>query len=302
MVIVDFHLHPAFTVVPEDSFIKELDSARVDVGVLLAIDVDHTDLDKPNVKSMLLQCLLDAHIWDLRSLNGISAFLRAAKISNELVASLVAKYPGRFVGFGSINVSKGKDYVEKKLAELDRLKLQGVKLIPTLQFFDPIKSLKILRKILGYCERREKLAVFHTGCDPYVWEIPEFSSCANPKRLEPLIREFESVPIILAHMGCYSAKMPGIWFEEALELGEKYGNVWFDIAAVTYVITHEGFVEKIRRSIGMDRLLFGSDYPVVHGVSIRQLIAEIADTRHLTGVEKDAILGGNATKLLKAYV
>ena len=87
--------------------------------------------------------------------------------------------------------------------------------------------------------------------------------------------------------------------DEALELGKENENVWFDIAAVPYVVTHRKLVNKVRRTVGLDQVLFGSDYPAVGGgeVSIESMVAEVKDSNYLTEEEKAKVLGLNAVKL-----
>jgi len=295
--IVDVHVHP-FTLITEEHLLTELDNAGVDIAILLALDVDPNDLDRPETKQMISKRLLDTYFWDdERVMEELKTFLEMARTENEQVAGFVERHPGRFVGFGSIDLSKSQSYVEEKIKEIDRLNLKGIKLIPTLQFFNPVKVNKNMQKLFEYCEKKRKVVTIHTGCDPYVWEEPHFSQDANPKYLKPIVQDFETVQVIVAHVGCYSARSPGIWLDEALELGKENENVWFDIAAVPYVITHEKFVDKIRRTVGLDRVLFGSDYPAVSGASIESMIAEVKSSDHLTDEEKDRILGLNAVRL-----
>jgi len=222
-----------------------------------------------------------------------------ARTDNEQVADFVKRHPDRFVGFGSTNLSKSQAYVEEKIREIDRLNLKGIKLIPTFQFFNPVTAKKNIEKLFEYCEKKGKIITSHTGCDPYIWEQPHFSQDANPKYLKSVVQDFEKVNVILAHMGCYSAKMPGVWMDEALELGKENENVWFDIAAVPYVVTYRKLVDKVRRTVGFDRVLFGSDYPAVGGdeVSIESMVTEVKSSSHLTEDEKTKILGLNAMKL-----
>ena len=155
-----------------------------------------------------------------------------------------------------------------------------------------------MRMVFEYCERHGKVVMFHTGCDPYVWEYPEFSEDANPKHLEPMIRRFKNVPVILAHMGSYSARSPGVWLNEALRLGRLYKNVWFDISAVTYVVTEQSFIDQVRKAVGMNHILFGSDYPAIQGVSIKSMVSKVENSPYLTKDEKAGILGLNAINLL----
>ena len=296
--IVDVHIHP-FALLTEDHLLTELDKAGVDVAVLLALDVDPKDLDRSEIKQMVSNRLLEMYLWDAKRVSEeLKDFLELARTDNEHVAVLVEKHPNRFLGFGSIDLSKSQSYVEEKIKEIDRLNLKGIKLIPTLQFFNPVKANKNMEKLFEYCERKEKVVTCHTGCDPYIWEEPHFSQDANPKYLRSVVQDFETVQLVLAHVGCYSSKSPGIWLDEALDLGKNHENVWFDIAAVPYVVTREKFVDKIRKSVGLDRVLFGSDYPAVNGVSIKSMIDEVKSSEYLTEEEKEGILGLNAIRLL----
>jgi len=296
--IVDVHVHP-FTLITSEHLLTELDKAEVASAVLLALDVDPNDLDRPEIKKMVSNRLLDMYFWDARRVvEGLKDFLEVARTENEQVANFIQSHPSRFVGFGSINLSRNEAYVKEKIKEIDKLNLKGVKLIPTLQFFNPVKADKKMRMLFEYCERKEKIITYHTGCDPYVWEEPHFSQDANPQYLKSIVQDFRRVPVILAHMGCYSSRSPGIWFDEALELGKENENVWFDIAAVPYVVTREKFVDRIRKTVGLDRILFGSDYPAVNGVSIESMIAEVRSSDYLSREEKENILGLNAMRLL----
>ena len=296
--IVDVHIHP-FAPLTEDHLLTELDKAGVDVAVLLALDVDPSDLDRSEIKQMVSLRLLEMYLWDVKRVSEeLKDFLELARIDNEHVAVLVEKHPSRFLGFGSIDLSKSQSYVEAKIKEIDRLNLKGIKLIPTLQFFNPVKVNENMEKLFEYCERKKKVVTYHTGCDPYIWEEPHFSQDANPKYLRSVVQDFETVQLVLAHVGCYSSKSPGIWLDEALDLGRNHENVWYDIAAVPYVVTKERFVEKIRKSVGMDRVLFGSDYPAVNGVTIESMIDEVKSSEYLTEEEKEGILGLNAIRLL----
>jgi len=296
--IVDVHVHP-FTLITQEYLLTELDKAGVAIAVLLALDVDPNDLDRPEIKKTVSDRLLDMYFWDAKKVvEELKGFLEIARTENEEVANFMKRHPNRFVGFGSIDLSKNQTYVEEKLREIDRLGLKGVKLIPTLQFFNPFRANKNMQRLFEYCERKGKIVTCHTGCDPYVWEEPHFSQDANPKYLKTIVQDFEKVQVIIAHMGCYSSKSPGIWFDEALELGKENENVWFDIAAVPYVVTRERFIDRIRKTVGLDRVLFGSDYPAVNGVSIESMIAEVRNSDHLSRAEKENILGLNAVRLL----
>ena len=297
--IVDFHVHPLTREVSEKKILKEMEKANVDLAVLLALDVDSKFLDDKTRRMEILEKLLNLYVWNgNQALNDMKRILETAKTSNKLVANLVRKYPEKFVGFGSVNPSRKLEYVREKLKEIEKLDLKGIKLIPTLQFFNPKEEKRKLNEIFEFCEKKDKILIFHTGCDPSAWEYPELSKNANPKLLEGYIKRFKNVQVVLAHMGSYSAKFPGIWFEEAVRLGKKYANVWFDISAVTYLTCEEKFAGVISKEIGWNHVLFGSDFPVSRDCDVSSAVYEVESSDFLSETEKARVLGLNAVRLL----
>jgi len=296
--VIDFHVHP-LKLLSEKILMEEMDFCNVKKCVLLAIDVDHKILDRKNVKNKVAKVLFENGYWDLWAIDHMKCTLQLARITNEEVASLAKSYPDRFVGIGSINVSLGEDYVKNKIREIRKLGLKGVKIIPTLQFFDPVEKMEELRLIFDFCERTRKMVIVHTGCDPGPWEDPRLSNVARPSRFKQILSEFPDVHVILAHAGSYSIKFPGIWLDEALEICRKNDNVWVDIAAVTYLVFEGKFMEKIRKEIGVSRILFGSDYPVVAGKAVKDSINDILTSKEISDEEAEQILCLNALEILK---
>lgn len=297
--IIDFHVHPIPRIISEKELLKEIINSKTEVAVLLALDVDYSYLEDRYVSIKFLEeCLGANNLNCLNCLENVKEILRVSYTSNQYVAKLAKNNPDKFIGIGSVNPSKSISYVKERLKEIEKLDLVGVKLIPTLQFFNPLKEKSKLQKIFEFCEEEEKLVIFHTGCDPGIWEEPALSQNANPAILEYYARKYKNVPIVLAHMGSYSRKHPGIWLDEALQLGKKYKNIWFDISAVPYLLVDKKYVEKISKEIGWDKILFGSDYPVVGGSSISTTVNLIQGLSPLPENELWKVMYMNASKLL----
>jgi predicted TIM-barrel fold metal-dependent hydrolase len=300
-IIIDTHVHPkrgGRVIINE--ILKIMEEYGVTLSFLLARDTDPCDLDRPEIKRYIISRLINSDFLQRLEMNDYTHLLEIFElmrerlrrtVSNKELASYVNANPDKFIGLGSINLSKSEDYVRSKLREIDELGLAGVKFWPQLQFFNPVTS-ENLRIVCMHFQRVKKVIMVHTGTCPGPWEIPELSEYANPKNLEPILKEYD-VPIILAHFGYYSATCPGIWFQEALELGERYTNVWFDVSAVTYILRNERIVEKIRRYVGFERVLFGSDYLEY----VKPSIDIILTSPYLKEEEKKLILGFNAVKL-----
>ena len=294
--IVDVHVHP-LPLLPEEELLGTVEEARVRRCILLAMDVDPSELDDASRARAFLEEMINAGVWDLKALEAAREILEKARTPNEHVAKIARRRPNLFVGLGSVNPSKPMGYVVEKLHEIEDLGLSGVKLIPTLQLFCPSKARRKLKKVLEFCERSNMLVVFHTGCDPGPWEAPALSKCARPSLLAPFIRAFPGVRFILAHAGAYSARLPGIWFDEALELARSHDNVWLDVAAVPYLLTEPTFARALREAGLMDRVLFGSDYPVL-GTRIADVASEILASGELADDEKAGVMALNAEELL----
>jgi len=307
LVTVDVHVHPFLS---ESEILAEMNRAGVNLSVLLGADSDPTDVDKPEIKKKITERFYSSKFSFHQSFllfhpieETIKRFFYSfpdvyphLKFLNTDIAELAGKYPDRFIGFGSVNPNKDEEYVEEKLREISELNLKGIKMLPTVQFFNPSEN-KNFERICEYCEKNGKVILYHTGCDPGPWEIPELSEDANPKYLKPVL-EKHSPMIILAHTGSYSAFRPGLWLDEALNLGKEFENVYFDSSAASHFIYSEKVVERIRESVGIERLLYGSDFPVVQGSNMQYEVGVIRNCQYLTDKEKNMILGLNAAKLL----
>ncbi len=316
--VVDVHTHPHLLGVRPEDIVEEARRAGLDRCVILGIDIDLEAMEEDHIKKDMDERYREG-LGDLLYMPGGALFLptiygfygseaymryirameaRGSKlVSNREIADMVSRWPDLLVGFGSVAPTRSEEEVRAGLREARSLGLKGIKLLPTLQWFDPSRS-ENFALICEFCEREKLVLLIHTGCDPGPFELPSMSSYARPSKLEPVL-EVYSPPVILAHMGAYSAYRPGIWLEEALELGMKFDNVWFDTSAVNrFVFGDKSIVERIRETVGFDRVLFGSDYPVVEGATIRSELSFVAGCPYLSDGEREQVLGLNARELL----
>ena len=173
--------------------------------------------------------------------------LAAAREMHDQVAALLRSTPGRFIAIGSVQPSDG----EPGLRELDRiasLGFRGVKLSPSkLELQTPEVQAFVARatalKLVVYIEGWWPGAAHETG---------------------KLALAFPNGRFVLTHMG-------GIRFDDVLvfRLLELYPfyprNVWFDLSAVAPLYVDSPYAAQLKfvcRSVGTDRVLFGSDFPL----------------------------------------
>jgi len=300
--VVDFHIHPK---IPDLKFFTDMRQAGVTHGVILATDTDPSDLDRTEVVAGLQRdysTTAQSHRLPFeKMLTQIRASLYSpTHVTNQDVADWVEDYPDILVGFGSVNLSRGRDYVEGKLDEIRRLKLRGVKLLPFSQFFNPSVNENV-DLLFDFCRAEGAIVLSHTGCGGGPFELIELCRNAHPDLWEPVLKKYPDVPLVLAHCGSYSTLVPGIWLYEALQLGKRHKNVYADLAAVDWLLDREIVVNEILKTIGFDRILFGTDYPLplTAGVNLAYLVSGIKANMHLTEKEKRKVLGKNAARLLR---
>ncbi len=115
---------------------------------------------------------------------------------------------------------------------------------------------------------------------------------ARPANFEPVMQSFPKLVIILAHLG------KG-FLEESVALARKYDNVYFDTSAILSGgeiksgFASGGDAVKLIRTIGVSRVLFGSDWPWFDPLLATRQIEGL----DLSGEEKRMILGRNAAKV-----
>jgi len=305
---IDFHTHlPWRRRDPREAarlLLAEMDSANVSRAVVIAVEpslklfrdkVDQEVLRRAAAE--VLDYLIYLRIPSLRrlilspeeSLAEHERLLLEHTRRSEEVLEASESSRGRLLPVASYNPELGP------LRTLDRIRGRpylGVKLYPTLHFCTPNE--RRLRPLLDYMESEGLVLIVHTGCDPGIWELPELCKGARPSSLEPIARRHKNLIIVVAHLGSYSALKPGIYFDETLKLIERYDNVYSDISAVDTFL-----VELAVERVGYEKLLFGSDYPYVTGLSIADAVEALLHS----GMEwraKKAILRDNALRLLKS--
>jgi len=299
---VDFHIHPKM---PDLKFLSDMRKAGVGHAVILATDTDPEDLDRPEIAEKLRR----AHARSAQAGSiPFDQFLKTIKegslyspthVTDQDVADWVADYPKILTGFGSVNLCKSSDYVERKLERIHQLQLKGIKLLPYSQFFNPAEN-ENMDLLFDYCQRTGSIVLSHSGCAAGAFESPELSQDSHPALWEPMAKKYPDVPIVLAHFASYSTHHPGIWFSDALALMKKCPNVFADISAAHYLLADAGTVEQIRQTTGFDQVLFATDYPgpLYYGSSLAQLVNNVKGNRLLSETEQRAILVDNGQRLL----
>jgi len=215
---------------------------------------------------------------------------------NRIFADLQKKYPGKIVSFAGVDPRRpdAKNVIRQAIEEWG---CRGLKLHPgsgyypndrdTYQLLEAIADLKVP-------------ILFHTG------QVinPLRSKYCDPIYLDDLLLDFPELTFVAAHLGMG-------WRESLFHMAQTKTNLLADISGwqPTAAKNPEEFCHVLRRaldSFGQERILFGTDGPYYQTIMpdkefinlIQNLPEKAPDGLKFTREEVDAVLGGNAKRLL----
>jgi predicted TIM-barrel fold metal-dependent hydrolase len=171
-------------------------------------------------------------------------------ISNDEVASVVKRFPDRFVGVASVNLFKPMEAIRELRRCIKDLGFKGLRIVqwlwnlpPTDRRYYPLYA-ECIELDIPVC-----LQVGHTG--------PLCPS--EPGRPIPYIDEiaieFPELRIVCGHIG-----YP--WTTEMIAVATKHLNVFIDTSAYTAKRYPSDLVEYFKKH-GREKVLFGTNYPMI---------------------------------------
>lgn len=186
------------------------------------------------------------------------------KEANEEIASYVARWPGKFIGFakhdGKLEAGQIRELLRREVRELG---LKGLKLhgVPTPEMVEAAAELQI----------------------PILYHPPGVRESLEMVRAHP------EVAFILAHLGSFASRQ-GEEHERAIEAVGQIPNLYLETSSVVFV----DYLERAARELPRHKLVFGTDGPLVdsrielHKIRLLKLASE----------HESLVLGGNIRRLL----
>lgn len=186
---------------------------------------------------------------------------------NGFIAGCCEAHP-EYYGYGTLHPDCD---VAAESARIPALGLHGIKLHPDFQRF--AIDAPTLYPVYEEMSARGLPILFHIGDDR--------GDGSSPLRLNRVLDDFPRLRVIAAHLGAYH-----VWEQPRDFLRRE--NVWFDCSSTIALIGAEEAARQIRR-LGVERIFFGSDFPLwSYGEELTRFF-ELPLTRS----EREAILGGN---------
>jgi predicted TIM-barrel fold metal-dependent hydrolase len=179
------------------------------------------------------------------------------RVPNEEVAELAATYNDCLIPFASVDPHKGKMGVREAIKMIEDYGVRGFKFHPTAQGFYP--NDRMAYPLYEVIQDARLPALFHTGQTGVGAGAPGGFGLrlkySNPMHIDDVAADFPNLKIVMAH-----PSFP--WQEEALAVATHKPTVYIDLSGWSPKYFPPILV-RYANSILKDRILFGSDYPVI---------------------------------------
>ncbi|MDY6880065.1 MAG: amidohydrolase family protein [Desulfatiglans sp.] len=205
---------------------------------------------------------------------------------NDYILEQVHRYPGRFVGFCCFSPLSPQGP-----REAERCLQSGLSGVGELAVYDSGLTLEVregLKEVMAICAEFDAPVLIHTN-EP-VGHMYAGKTAMNLRQIYAFVKRYPSNRIILAHWG------GGIFFYGLMkkEVKDVLKNVWYDTAASPYLYTPDIY-RVAGEIIGFDKILFGSDHPLLRPQRYFREIDQAGLSQNLV----DQIRGENAARLLR---
>ena len=205
--------------------------------------------------------------------------------TNDYILESITRYPGRLIGFCTVQPQS----LDAAIAEIERCATGGIRGVgeirPDTQLFE-LTEHEIMEPLVEVMVKHNLILLTHAS-EPVGHQYPGKGN-VTPDMLYPFITSFPDLTVVCAHWGGglpFYALMP--------EVKEAMGNVYFDTAASPFLYSPQIYSQVVQL-VGADKILFGSDYPLL---AQSRFLEEIGSL-DLPQETKGLILSGNARRLL----
>ncbi len=196
---------------------------------------------------------------------------------NDITAQFVARHPDRFIGFAYVSPLLPDGMVAELERSINVLNLRAIKL------YSPYAPYKldhpIWDPVYQFAHDRELAIIAHTGGDLIGTAYPEQFGNAAPR--------FPNAIFVAGHAGNAEP-----YRSQAIAAAQRCPNFYLETCST---FRTPGVIEELVEKAGADRVLFGSDTPLMDP---RPQLGKII-TADISDEAKRLVIGENAQRILK---
>jgi predicted TIM-barrel fold metal-dependent hydrolase len=221
--------------------------------------------------------LMDRHQIKMLALCPTRSIFSDWRVGNEEAIALSDKYPERFLPIVSLSPIVSKEDLVRYLTSYKHRNVKGIRLYPQHQGYS--LTLNSGAAVILETAQDLRLPVMLPIRVIMNWGLPEMDAGT----IEAIVPKYPKLSFVLSGVNYGET----LW---AFDFMRRFQNVFLEISGM------QGFraVDGCLRSVGSDRLLFGSGLPLLYPACSTQKL-EVAK---LTREERYAISEGNARRLL----
>ena len=190
---------------------------------------------------------------------------------NRLLYAEMQRFPDRILGYASLHSTRfGTEAIDEIKRCRNDYKMQGLKIYSTPEM--SIAESAVI-PILEICAELKMPILAHT----------------TPSECEYIMEHVPEVNFIMAHAGGQPFAN-GDW-NRAIMVAKRFPNLYLDTACST---VDSSFVEACVNALGAERIIFGTDIPLLDPWP---QLAKVAETR-LTKEQRALVMGSNILRLM----
>ncbi|NKB70652.1 MAG: amidohydrolase family protein [Candidatus Latescibacteria bacterium] len=194
--------------------------------------------------------------------------------ANDHAAAFVAQHPARFLAFAYVSPTMPEGLEEELARAVDQLGMRAIKVYPPYTPY-PLDH-PAWDPIYQFAHDRGLALIAHTGSE----------ATAEPRFLATAAARFPRAHFVAGHSGNIEP-----YRSQAIDAAQRHANFYLETCST---FRTPGVIEELVQKAGADRVLFGSDTPLMDP---RPQLGKIV-TAAISDEAKRLVLGGNAQRLL----
>ncbi len=238
-----------------------------------------------------------------------------ARMVNERIAQIVAKWPERFVGLGSVPLQDPDLAVSELIYAVKTLGLRGIEINGNVNGLDLTDPRLLLERFFSKVEELGVILFMHpTGytqgerlLDHYFNNVIgnplETTVAASHLIFDGVLQRHPKLKIVLPHGGGYLAhywaRMDHAWKArpDCRTQIKRKPSSYLEKFYFDSIVFDPGMLAHLVERFGADHVVLGTDYP--YDMGVEDPVGFIEKVKKLTALDKSKIMGGNAARLLK---
>jgi aminocarboxymuconate-semialdehyde decarboxylase len=237
-----------------------------------------------------------------------------ARMVNERLAEIVAKWPERFVGLGTVPLQDPDLAVSELEYAVKKLNLRGIEINGSVNGMDLTDGRLALERFFAKVQELDVILFMHpTGytqgerlLDHYFNNVIgnplETTVAASHLIFDGVMDRYPKLKVVLPHGGGFLAhyweRMNHGWKArpDCRTVIKKKPTTYLEKFYFDTIVFDPQMLDNMVRRYGADQIVMGTDYPFDMGVEDPVGFVQRAK---LSSSQRDQILGGNAARLLK---